>query len=167
MPTIRQKKAFKKVVENGGIVSTAMIEAGYSPNTAKTPQKLTNSQAWKELIEEHLSDVELAKRHKELLDQVKYEYFVFPKKMDDEEIQDKVKAVGVELIVIEMGEKGKYAFYKTIDAVARKSALDMAYKLKGSYAPEKHVNLNANVSIEHKERANSALRHLRSGSDTE
>lgn len=54
-----------------------------------------------------------------------------------------------------------------IDVVAVKYGLDMAYKIKGSYAPEKHVNINTNVSIEHKQRANSALRHLRGGSDTE
>lgn len=167
MPTIRQKKAFKHVVENHGNVSRAMLEAGYDPTTAKNPKNLTDSIGWKQLMDEYMSDSELAKKHRELLDQVKYEYFVFPKSMKDEEIQEKVEAVGVELTVIETGEKGKYAFYKTIDAVARKSALDMAYKLKGSYAPDKHININTNVSIEHKQRANSALRHLRSGSDTE
>lgn len=48
-----------------------------------------------------------------------------------------------------------------IDVNAVKSGLEMAYKIKGKYAPEKHINYNANVSIEHKERANSALGHLR------
>ena len=45
MATIRQKKALAKIVENGGNVSKAMVEAGYSPMTAKTPQKLTESKA--------------------------------------------------------------------------------------------------------------------------
>jgi len=48
MPTERQKKAVKRIVENGGIVSKAMEEVGYSPRTAKTPQKLTNSKGYKE-----------------------------------------------------------------------------------------------------------------------
>lgn len=39
------------MVENGGNVSRAMIEAGYSPNTAKTPQKLTQSIGFVELCE--------------------------------------------------------------------------------------------------------------------
>lgn len=40
--TIKQKKAVAIMVENGGVASTAMIKAGYSPNTAKTPSKLTS-----------------------------------------------------------------------------------------------------------------------------
>lgn len=98
MATQRQKKAFANVAENGGIVSRAMIDAGYSEQTAKTPQKLTDSKAWHELMEEYMPDNKLALKHQQLL--------------NDEESTIQVKA------------------------------LDMAYKLKGSYAPERHVNLN-------------------------
>ncbi len=52
MSTNKQERALEKMVENGGIVSQAMIEAGYSPNTAKTPQKLTESIGFIELCEE-------------------------------------------------------------------------------------------------------------------
>lgn len=47
--TSKQDKALKLLVENGGNmpVSKAMEEAGYSPATAKTPKKLTESQAYK------------------------------------------------------------------------------------------------------------------------
>lgn len=48
MATLRQRKAFKNIVENGGIVSKAMRDAGYSDKTAKTPQKLTESVAYQE-----------------------------------------------------------------------------------------------------------------------
>lgn len=51
MPTEKQIKAVNIMVENGGVASTAMIEAGYSPNTAKTPQKLTESEGFKELCD--------------------------------------------------------------------------------------------------------------------
>ncbi len=49
--TIKQRVALNKMVENGGNVSRAMIEAGYSPNTAKTPKKLTESIGFVELCE--------------------------------------------------------------------------------------------------------------------
>jgi hypothetical protein len=52
MSTIKQKVAIEKMVENGGVASQAMLEAGYSPNTAKTPQKLTDSKGFKELCED-------------------------------------------------------------------------------------------------------------------
>lgn len=45
--TLKQDKALDNMVENGGNVSKAMRDAGYSENTAKTPQKLTSSKAFK------------------------------------------------------------------------------------------------------------------------
>lgn len=53
MATIKQKIAFNKMVENGGVASTAMISANYSPATAKTPQKLTESKGFQELCNEY------------------------------------------------------------------------------------------------------------------
>lgn len=47
MATAKQRLALSKMVENGGNASQAMIDAGYSKNTAKTPSKLTNSKAIK------------------------------------------------------------------------------------------------------------------------
>ncbi|MEI7765655.1 MAG: hypothetical protein WCI93_03680 [bacterium] len=52
MSTIKQVRALEKMVENGGNVSQAMLEVGYSLNTAKTPQKLTESRGFIALCEE-------------------------------------------------------------------------------------------------------------------
>lgn len=95
MATLKQIKALEKITENHGNISKAMLEVGYSPNTAKKPQNLTESKGWKELMEEYLPDMDLAKKHKELLNGGK------------EETQVK--------------------------------ALDMGYKLKGSYVNEKKI----------------------------
>jgi len=78
MATTRQKMAAKEVVENGGNVSKAMRKVGYSPNTAKTPQKLTESVGWDELMEEFLSDKELQEKHRGLLNATKIEHMTFP-----------------------------------------------------------------------------------------
>ncbi len=40
------------MAENGGNASRAMLEAGYSPVTAHSPQKLTRSEGFKELMEQ-------------------------------------------------------------------------------------------------------------------
>lgn len=53
MTTVKQRTAFHKMVENGGVASTAMISANYSPATAKTPQKLTESKGFQELCNEY------------------------------------------------------------------------------------------------------------------
>lgn len=102
----------------------------------------------KKTVAEALTDELLLQKHLELLDQTRFEYFTFSKKMSDEEITQKVNSVGVELVVIQDGEKGKYAFYKTVDSVARKGGLEMAYKLKGSYAPDKTVNVNVELEAD-------------------
>ena len=52
MATEKQVKAVENMVENGGVVSRAMEDAGYSPNTAKTPKKLTESKGFKEVCDE-------------------------------------------------------------------------------------------------------------------
>jgi len=53
MTTTKQRMAFQKAVRNGGNVSKAMVEVGYSPNTAHTPSKLTNSLGFQELCNEY------------------------------------------------------------------------------------------------------------------
>lgn len=69
MATSRQRKAIEILVENGGkSVSKAMREAGYSPATAKNPDKLTESKAWKELLDENITDELIIEKLKEGLD---------------------------------------------------------------------------------------------------
>ena len=53
MATTKQKRAIARMVENGGNVSRAMLEADYSPATANTPQKLTESKGYKEELARH------------------------------------------------------------------------------------------------------------------
>lgn len=66
---MRQRKALKILVENGGrSVSGAMRAAGYSPETAKSPQKLTKSKSWEKLLEKYLPDRLLTQKISEGLD---------------------------------------------------------------------------------------------------
>lgn len=48
MATERQKKAIDNLVENGGNVTKAMRDAGYSEATINSPSNLTQSDAYKE-----------------------------------------------------------------------------------------------------------------------
>jgi len=56
MATSKQEKAVANMVENGGNASKAMRDAGYSPETAKSPSKLTKSGGYEELMEAYLPD---------------------------------------------------------------------------------------------------------------
>lgn len=174
-PSVRAKKAFDKMVENGGVVSTAMIAAGYSENTAKTPQKLTESRAWQDLMEDYLSDEAITQKHKELLQSSRLEHMTFrtgaknaeerdkhneekqakaiaegkefkpDESMTDEEIIEMLADINCTVRRIEHGEMARHVYFWSADNKARKDAIDMAYKLKGSYAAEKKVNLNIEI----------------------
>src|SRR5688572_12824672 len=58
MPTLKQKKAVENLVEHGGSVGKAMRDAGYSPATAKTPQKLTEGPGYQEAAKPFLDKLE-------------------------------------------------------------------------------------------------------------
>lgn len=123
MPTIKQKRAFKAIGENGGVVSKAMETAGYSKTITHATEKLTNSKGWQELMEQHLPDKLLAKVHHEGLKAGKR---IFKNNNESGEIED-------------MGVEPDYA--------TRHKYLDSAYKLKGAYAPEKHETATVIVDI--------------------
>lgn len=120
MSTMRQKQAIKELVGNGGNVTKAMIKAGYTKATANTPQKLTESIGFRKLMEEAgLTDENLFKKHTELLNKR-------------------------ETIVVHEGKETRVEVTDQPDSFAVKSALDMAYKIKGTYAAEK-ADVNVKV----------------------
>ena len=110
-PTLKQKEAFKNVIENRGNVSKGMRDAGYTEATAKNPKNLTESKSWTDLVEEYLPDILLAKTHKELLT-VPRKIRTFLKGDLQTEIEE-------------------------VDSAAISRGLDMAYKLKNKYAATK------------------------------
>lgn len=122
MSTLKQQKAIKILVETGGkSVSGAMREAGYSKATAKTPSKLTCAKSFKELFEEFIPDDLLAQKHKELLT-----------------VPIKIKKVK---------ENGKVTIFESIDVQALKAGLDLAYRVKGKYAPTR-INQSIKTGLE-------------------
>lgn len=119
--TLRQQKAIQNVMENKGIVSKAMRDAGYSPKTAKNPKVLTESKTWERLMEKHLPDKLLVKKHKELL-KIPRTIRHFKKGELETEIEE-------------------------LDSNAIKAGLDMAYKLKGKYAGDKEKPFIPNPTL--------------------
>jgi len=111
MATAKQKGVFNKMVENGGNMGKAMREAGYSESMAKNPQKLTRSKGFQELMDKNgLDDLALVKKHKELLEAKK--------------------------IIRTFKKDGNKTEIEEPNQIAVR-ALDIAYKVKGLYAPQK------------------------------
>ena len=75
-------RAIKGVVEEGLSVSKAMLKAGYAPTTAKDPQRLTNTDDWKQVMNEYLPDHKLFKKHDEALDATKWNDFTGEREED-------------------------------------------------------------------------------------
>ena len=111
MATIKQKLVFKEVVR-GSTIKSAMVKAGYSKETSKRTNKVTRTKGWQELLEQHLPDSVLAKKHRELLNkrEIKYTY-------------------------VDGKKEGELTDQPETQAVSK--ALDMAYRLKGRYEDEK------------------------------
>lgn len=109
-PSIRAERTAQILAGNGGkSVGAAMREAGYSKSSADTPSKLTNTLSWPELMDKYLPRKSIAAAHKKLVSAEKSTFV----------------QVGGEII-----EK------KSPDNAARNKAVDMAYKLRGEFAPE-------------------------------
>lgn len=64
--TNKQKAVAKDLLENvGKPVGQAMLDAGYSPATAKNPDHLTESKGWQELMDQYLPDLDVLEAHKQ------------------------------------------------------------------------------------------------------
>jgi len=64
-PNMRQKKTLNIMIDNGGKMSPAMIEAGYGEGYAKNPNKLASTKTWQQLLDEYLPDTDLVRVAKE------------------------------------------------------------------------------------------------------
>ncbi len=177
-PTAKQIKAVKATLENLGTdkpksQGQILAESGYAPAIVKNPQMVTESKGFKDLFLEGITDLDLVGKHKNLLNSTKLEHMTFPlgpKEESSEEMEgglgdefkerttltdDEIEGLlaGVNCVVqrVVHGDHARHVYFWAQDSRALKDGLDMAYKLKGFYAPEKSVNLNVikDISSDH------------------
>lgn len=118
-PTLKQKKAVKLAVENGGNISKAMRDAGYAEATAKNPSKLTESKSWDTLLAE-IPDTLLKTKIIEGLDATRASNASILLQSDGQ--------------VVRAEEQG---LIEVPDFIARHKYIDTALKLKDKYPAEK------------------------------
>lgn len=109
MATMKQIQAVRNIAANGGNLGKAMIEAGYKESVARNPSNLTKSKSWPILLEKHLPDKHLGKKHRTFLDADR---------------------------IIRTYKKGDLVSETTETDPSAVKALDMAYKLKGRYSSD-------------------------------
>lgn len=157
-----------KEKKNVRSVKQAAIKAGYSESYADTG-RFTKTKTWQQILDEVLPEAFLAEKHKELITSGYIQHYIFPWVGDQEveEAQEpqghggslkrkkakkkrgltheEIKAIvervpGCKLIYIKEDKyMGQVAFFQAPDNKTQKDALDMAYKLRGTFAPEKHA----------------------------
>lgn len=135
----KQEKKFVKVkaeTGNGTLAAKEAFEieddnyAGVKANRLLRKDKIVNA------IQEALPDELLVERHLELLNtRNEYNWYENIKDVEGKNV------IEVKRHTIDLG----------VDVTAVSKGLDLAYKLKGSYAAEKHISINAQVNIENKQ----------------
>lgn len=154
--SLRARLAFIKMMENGGIASRAMKDAGFSDEYSKNPQKLMQSQGFIKILEDAgMTDEKLAEKHNALLESAKIEKINFLaiaeeytdknkkrlkryKHIPDDVIVALIESVpGHKFLYIQKTRFEKIAYYKVPDAVVQSRQIEMGYKIKGHFAAHK------------------------------
>lgn len=159
--TDRHQLVIGELIENGRngrSMGEILVSAGYSPNTAKVPSKVTQSLGFMELIEEALPDNDLLEVHNGLLHSMKLDHMVFPlgpegeddanfsgahpnmsiteeaaerTSLTDEEIKQLIADVGGRVRRIVHGDTARHVYFWAPNPAARQAALKLAYDVKG------------------------------------
>lgn len=150
--TRKQKGFVKDYVETG--IGSLAVKKNYDVATDDTARAMASENLAKpniaQAIQDALPDELLAARHLELLNASDIDHMVFPLNITDEDITDLLKENNCTPKRFMHSETQTHVWFFSADNKARKDAIDMAYKIKGSYAPDKRVvaNLNLNVNAE-------------------
>lgn len=172
MATSRQRKAVKNTLENirsdkPKPMGVILQESGYSLAVSTVPSLVTESKGFKELFLQGITDLELVNKHKELLNATRLDHMTFPlgpreelideddgiledddevgaehTTLTDEEIKEMLQSVNCTVRRIVHGKSARHVYFWSIDNRALKDGLDLAYKIKGTYAAEKKIILD-------------------------
>jgi hypothetical protein len=146
----KMKKATEIVVENirNGtkiVQKDILLEAGYSEATAISPGNVFNAKPFREILEMELPKKKLAEVHTDLIGYGKFSQLDFPMDLENDEIREILEDAGARVLRIHAVTKAfvgpvkvAYVTFKSPEVILK--ALDLAYKVTGSYAPTESKN---------------------------
>lgn len=130
MPTIKQKAVARDLSENiGKPLGRAMRDAGYSKSTSETPELLTDSKGWAELMDEFIPDSLLQRKLQEGLDS--------NKQLAARVIFKKQAPTSQSAGELPLANSTTDDFIEVPDMPTRHKYLETAFKLKGKFPNEK------------------------------
>lgn len=121
--TNKQKQLAKIILQNPSTeVGEAMREVGYSENTR--PHDITNTDSWKELMNQYLPDADILQAHQEGLKATKVVSAIIMGKDADSKTND---------------------FIDVPDHPTRLKAVELAYKVKSKFQPTTLIQNNFGI----------------------
>lgn len=142
-----KRKVSASIKKNKGNVNMTKlgIECGYSKEYAKSGQ-MKKTKTWQEIMDKYLPEELVANTHSELMKAARLQSHIFSGTgkgknkvfVSDEEIKKLIESIpGCKLLYITItGFRDKIAFYISPDHKNRKGAIEMAYSLRGKFAPQ-------------------------------
>lgn len=136
------RRAGYKIGGKGGSKTKELAVATASAIATENLEKPLVQEAVREILTREAVD----EAHQSLIDAVRLDYFVFSKKMSDEEITEHLASQGIVTVNIRESDKGKLAFYSLPDGASRGKGIELYHKLHGTFAPEKKLNVNIDLA---------------------
>lgn len=145
-----KQKRFLDNLKAGMDMQQAALSAGYTPATAhNTKQNIVDSPVMQSAIVGALDKLNintntLAKKYQQLLEAARIELVSFAAETTDDEIRQAIEAIaGAKLIRISDNVRrgrvtGRLVHFAMPNTETQKAVLEMAHKLRGDFAPEKH-----------------------------
>jgi hypothetical protein len=159
MPTIKQQLVVQKFAENFGKPKTKrktageiLKEVGYSESTQKSPDKITKTLTFRELLKKTFPDSKITKLQNNLINASRPETMSIEPSFSDKNIKKIINAApGFKVIEIlrerdSQGRESVKVFYLCPDNLTRRAALDMLYKLDNKYPKDKEES-DANSAV--------------------
>lgn len=148
-PSLRQQKAIKiiteKMVENGGKINKweVLAEAWYSPAVQATPDKVFSSASMRKAVKSIWLDPKSLKiKHRQLMNATRIESIQVNMNIPaDQFVEMFLKSMPWSQFLNWWDNDFLFTriFYFLVpDVITQTRVLDMAYKISGEYAPEKH-----------------------------
>lgn len=144
MSSLRQKIAVQKLSEIIGnskgqkhiSMGRILRESGYSEETSKTPQLVTESKGFKEEMERYIPDEMIVKTHRILFGATNLTKMTFDSSLSNRQIKSIIEGLeGNKVRNIVRPKRGNQVtcYYSTPDGNTRLKAIDMGYKIKNLY----------------------------------
>lgn len=161
---IREETLAEKIKENllkGEKLNKTQLlqEAGYNKSSVEVFKK----KSFLTTLNEILPDELVVKAHRALIKNKFVVEKIFPKEMDDLDITEICSHMGrvIKILEADVAFKGKVkiCYIAVTNTKAAADGVDMAYKLKGAYAAEKHtLNINQDFAEMSDEELEEAVR---------